>query len=129
MINGKRIKIAREKSGLTQAKLGKVLGVSSVTIWRWEANGVELDDLMLMELSAATDTAKAFFRDEPILTPPILGHQEKPKAWTEGKEVCDNCNFFRYGDHGQKKVCRRFPTVVDVFWLGWCGEWELRDGE
>ena len=48
---GGRIKEARTRLGLTQAQLGKQVGVSSQTVWSWEAGRVKPTHEHLEELA------------------------------------------------------------------------------
>ncbi len=48
---GKRVKILRLKSGLSQKKLGEKLNVSRTAINDWENRGIETNFTTLMEIA------------------------------------------------------------------------------
>lgn len=56
-VTADELRIARLKLGLSQQDLAQIVGVSVVTIYRWEKGGI-MSDLSLIKLSKALKYAK-----------------------------------------------------------------------
>jgi transcriptional regulator with XRE-family HTH domain len=54
MAGNQAVRTYRKKRGLTQKALGKELGVTGVTIYRWERGLRKIDDELLEPVSAKT---------------------------------------------------------------------------
>ena len=54
---GARIREARKKVGLTQRKLGELVGVASHTVWAWEAGRMKPQHEHLVELAFHCETS------------------------------------------------------------------------
>jgi transcriptional regulator with XRE-family HTH domain len=58
------LKVWREANGLTQEALGRELGVTDVTISRWETGVRRIDDDLLAKVSERTGIAKSELRPD-----------------------------------------------------------------
>ena len=65
MINGDRIRQAREIAGLTQSQLADALGVTQAHVALFEQNLRQPQDSTLQSIAFATKFPVAFFRREP----------------------------------------------------------------
>lgn len=69
---GDRIKEARIKLGLTQAQLGRQVGVSSQTVWAWEAGRVKPTHEHLEELAFSCQVSTAWILGRDVLEAELL---------------------------------------------------------
>ena len=69
---GERIKLAREKKGLKQEKLGELIGAHTVTISRWERGINQPNSDTLNRLAQVLDTSTGY----------LLGETDDPKRYT-----------------------------------------------
>ena len=69
---GNRIKEARTKLGLTQAQLAKQVGVSSQTVWSWEAGRVKPTHEHLEELAFRCEVSTAWLLGRDVLEADLL---------------------------------------------------------
>jgi transcriptional regulator with XRE-family HTH domain len=54
----------RKGRGLTQEALGKELGVTAQTVWRWETGSRRIDSELLASISEKTGISKAKLRPD-----------------------------------------------------------------
>lgn len=59
---GERLRIARDRAGLTQAQLGEALGVRTQTVGNWERNATE-PTLPLSKVRVLCDRLEMSFDD------------------------------------------------------------------
>lgn len=57
---GERIRVAREKKGLSRPALAKELGVNPNTVWRWEVGEREPDASTILELAQTLEVSVGF---------------------------------------------------------------------
>ena len=69
---GNRIREARIKLGLTQAQLGRQVGVSSQTVWSWEAGRVKPKHEHLEELAFRLEVSPAWILGRDVLEAELL---------------------------------------------------------
>ena len=69
---GERIKLAREKKGLKQEKLGELIGAHTVTISRWERGINQPNSDTLNRIAHVLETSVAY----------LTGETEDPKRYT-----------------------------------------------
>ena len=69
---GDRIKEARNKLGLTQAQLAHQVGVSSQTVWSWEAGRVKPTYEHLEELAFRCEVSTAWILGRDVLEAELL---------------------------------------------------------
>ncbi len=69
---GDRIKEARNKLGLTQAQLAKQVGVSSQTVWSWEAGRVKPTHEHLEELAFGLEVSTAWILGRDVIEADLL---------------------------------------------------------
>ncbi len=69
---GDRIKEARNKLGLTQAQLARQVGVSSQTVWSWEAGRVKPTHEHLEELAFHCEVSTAWILGRDVLEAELL---------------------------------------------------------
>ena len=69
---GDRIKEARNKLGLTQAQLARQVGVSSQTVWAWEAGRVKPTHEHLEELAFRCQVSTAWILGRDVLEAELL---------------------------------------------------------
>lgn len=66
----------RKDRSLTQEALGKELGVTAQTVWRWETGSRRIDDDLLSIVAEKTGIAKALLRpDLAALMEPASEHE------------------------------------------------------
>ena len=87
LLNGERVKMAREVRGMTRAALARKLGIPAKTLAQREAGWNFWEDNEQTGLSFFTDFPIAFFtqQDPPLLSAPIFmcGHDEEGHSWCE----------------------------------------------
>ena len=69
---GERIKLAREKKGLKQEKLGELIGAHTVTISRWERGINQPNSDTLSRIAHVLETSVAY----------LTGETDDPKRYT-----------------------------------------------
>lgn len=69
---GDRIREARTKLGLTQAQLARQVGVSSQTVWSWEAGRVRPKHEHLEELAFRCEVSTAWLLGREMLEADLL---------------------------------------------------------
>ncbi len=69
---GDRIREARTKLGLTQAQLARQVGVSSQTVWSWEAGRVRPKHEHLEELAFRCEVSTAWILGRDVLEADLL---------------------------------------------------------
>ena len=69
---GDRIKEARAKLGLTQAQLARQVGVSSQTVWAWEAGRVRPKHDHLEELAFRLEVSTAWVLGRDVVEAELL---------------------------------------------------------
>ena len=69
---GDRIREARTKLGLTQAQLARQVGVSSQTVWSWEAGRVRPKHEHLEELAFRCQVSTAWILGRDVLEADLL---------------------------------------------------------
>jgi len=69
---GERIREARTKLGLTQAQLASQVGVSSQTVWSWEAGRVKPTHEHLEELAFRCQVSTAWLLGRDVLEAELL---------------------------------------------------------
>ncbi len=69
---GDRIREARNKLGLTQAQLASQVGVSSQTVWCWEAGRVKPTHEHLEELAFRCEVSPAWLLGRDVLEAELL---------------------------------------------------------
>ena len=69
---GNRIREARTKLGLTQAQLAGQVGVSSQTVWSWEAGRVKPTHEHLEELAFRCEVSTAWLLGRDVLEAELL---------------------------------------------------------
>lgn len=79
-----RIKELREASGLTQARLGALLGVNQTSVAKWETGGIYPSGDKLPALAAALHCSidALYGRDLPSVPP---GIKKPPQRAAEGR--------------------------------------------
>jgi len=73
MTIGERIKISREKAGLTQNKLGELIGTDGNTISRWERGVMEIKAETISKIALALNISIAY----------IMRETDDPRPWQE----------------------------------------------
>ena len=69
---GDRIKEARNKLGLTQAQLARQVGVSSQTVWSWEAGRVKPKHEHLEELAFRLEVSTGWILGRDVVEAELL---------------------------------------------------------
>ena len=69
---GDRIREARQKLGLTQAELARQVGVTSQTVWSWEAGRVKPTHEHLEELAFRCQVSTAWILGRDVLEAELL---------------------------------------------------------
>ena len=69
---GDRIKEARNKLGLTQAQLARQVGVSSQTVWSWEAGRVKPKHEHLEELAFRCEVSTGWILGRDVVEAELL---------------------------------------------------------
>ena len=69
---GGRIREARDKMGLTQQQLGTLVGVSSQTVWSWEAGRVKPTHDHLEDLAYRCEMSTAWLLGRSVLEADLL---------------------------------------------------------
>ena len=69
---GERIREARQRLGLTQAQLADQVGVSSQTVWAWEAGRVKPKHEHLEELAFRCQVSAAWLLGRDVLEAELL---------------------------------------------------------
>ena len=69
---GERIKEARNKLGLTQAQLANQVGVSSQTVWSWEAGRVKPNHEHLEELAFRCQVSTSWLLGRDVVEAELL---------------------------------------------------------
>ena len=69
------LRVYRDRYGLTQGALAKSLGVSSITISRWETGARKIDDELLALVAQKTGIPRGALRPDlaALLQPPAPG--------------------------------------------------------
>ena len=69
---GDRVRVARNKLGLTQAQLALQVGVSSQTVWAWESGRVKPTHEHLEELAFRCEVSTAWLLGRDVLEAELL---------------------------------------------------------
>lgn len=64
MVGSHPLREYRKERGLTQAALGKELGVTGQTVWRWETGSRRIDDDLLTKVADLTKIPKLKLRPD-----------------------------------------------------------------
>lgn len=86
LLNGERVKMARESRSMLRYVLARKLGIPAKELARREANWCFWTDQEQALLSGFTDYPLAFFvqYDPPVLAPGFMsGHDEEGNHWCE----------------------------------------------
>ena len=73
---GTRIREARKQVGLTQHKLGELVGVAPHTVWSWEAGRMKPTHEHLVELALHCDTSPARLEGRDAVESELLKEAE-----------------------------------------------------
>lgn len=57
---GGRIRVGRDRLGISQSELGRRIGVEGTTVWRYEKNRIEPSADVLVKLAAALDCSESW---------------------------------------------------------------------
>ena len=69
---GTRIREARRQAGLTQQRLGELVGVASHTVWCWEAGRMKPNHEHFVELAFHCETSVAALEGREVLEAELL---------------------------------------------------------
>ncbi len=73
---GTRIREARRQAGLTQQRLGELVGVASHTVWCWEAGRMKPNHEHFVELAFHCETSVAALEGREVLEAELLKEAE-----------------------------------------------------
>jgi len=85
---GRRIRELREAKGLSQAALAQELGVSPVTVYRWESGAREISLTLLGQVAAVLDAEPSDFF--PKAQAPLFPLEEERRAQELGQQWADD---------------------------------------
>lgn len=84
-MNGQRMRSARRAKDLTGDKLGKALGVTKITVSRWENNVTEPDDAMKKQIASLLGVSVAY----------LMGEEDTPEQAASSVEVPNTAHAVR----------------------------------
>ena len=120
MMVSNNIRRAREKKGISQAKLAIALGVKENTVWRWENNKAKPDAETIVKIAHALNTTAAYLLGETD-TPKqeINSHNENittiiPQTKEQSVKV-DKGMMTYYFSNGERIELPAIPELVPVF--------------
>ena len=73
---GARIKEARKNAGLTQRRLGELVGVNAHTVWCWEAGRMKPTHEHLVELALQCEASTSWLLGQDVIMDELLKEAE-----------------------------------------------------